>query len=177
MEKHLPKILETERLILRPITMEDKAAVYKWASDPRVSKYMLYSNYNSPDDADIWIENLYLSDKNLDYGFVWKETGELIGSGGLNYNEEAGNWELGYNIRYDMWGRGIVLEACKRIIEYARADYEVNKIVAVYAVDNPNSGKIMKKLGMTFHSECEYSKFDKSETFKAYNYEIVYVKK
>lgn len=173
-KKYLPKVLETERLILRPITMDDKEAIYKWASDSRVSKFMLYSNYKTPEDANFWVENIYSTDKELDYGFVWKETGELIGSGGLNYHEDTKDWTIGYNLRFDMWGKGIVLEACKTIIEYARANYEVNKIVGVFAVDNPNSGKIMEKLGMTYHSDCEYTKFDGSATFKAKNYEIVY---
>lgn len=174
MKKRLPQVLETERLILRPLTIQDKPSIYKWAGDPRVSKFMLYSNYTSVDDADIWLENLYATERELDYGFVWKETGELIGSGGLNYHPEDGNWVLGYNIRHDMWGKGIVTEACKRIIEHARANYEVKKVVAVFAVDNPRSGRVMEKLGMTFHKDCEYTKFDGSETFQAKNYEILF---
>jgi len=174
MEKYLPKILETDRLILRPLTMMDKPEIYKWASDPRVAKYMPYSTYTSPEDANFWLENIYSTDRELDYGFDWKESGELIGSGGINFHQENGDWSLGYNIRFDMWGKGIVLEACQKIIEYAIANYEVNKIVGVFAVDNPNSGKIMEKLGMTFHCDCEYTKFDGSETFKAKNYEIIF---
>ena len=44
MKKYLPQVLETERLILRPLTNQDKPSIYKWAGDPRVSKLMLYSN-------------------------------------------------------------------------------------------------------------------------------------
>ena len=91
-EKKYPPVLETERLILRPITMDDKTAIYKWASDPRVSKFMIYSNYNSPSDADPWIETLYDNERELDYGFVLKETGELIGSGGVIFKEEYDHW-------------------------------------------------------------------------------------
>lgn len=145
MDRILPEVLETERLILRPLTMNDKEAIFKWTSDPRVSKFMLYSNYKSIDDADSWLENIYTTGKELDYGFVLKETGELIGSGGINYNEEHG-----------------------------RANYNDKKIVGVFAVDNPNSGKVMEKLGMSFHKDCEYTKFDGSETFKAKNYEILF---
>ena len=47
-------------------------------------------------------------------------------------------------------------------------------IVGVFAVDNPNSGKDMEKLGMSFYKDCEYTKFDGSETFKAKNYEILF---
>lgn len=174
MGKILPPALETERLIIRPLTIEDKPAIFKWASDERVSKFMLYSTYKSPDDADGWLESLYSEDGQLDYGFVWKETGELIGSGGLNYHSDSDEWTLGYNIRYDMWGRGIVTEVCRKIIEYARANYDVKRIVAVFADENPASGHVMEKLGMKFFCDCEYTKFDGSASFKGKKYEIVF---
>ncbi len=173
-ERFLPEVLETERLILRPLTMRDKPAIYKWAGDPAVSKFMMYSNYQSPDDADSWLNDLYSSDKDLDYGFVWKETGELIGSGGMNYYADEDIWHIGYNLRHDMWGKGITTEACRKIVDHARKNYEVKKIVACFADDNPASGRVMEKLGMKYQSDCEYSKFDSSATFKAKNYEIVY---
>ena len=73
-----------------------------------------------------------------------------------------------------MWGKGLVTEACRRIIDYAREKYHAKKIVAVFAVDNPKSGRVMERLGMYFHKDCEYSKLDGSETFMAKKYEIVY---
>jgi len=172
--KFLPPVLETERLILRPITMEDKSAIFKWTGDPRVSKFMLYPNYNSPDDANFWINSLYATEGQLDYGFVWKETGELIGSGGLNYHPDTDEWILGYNIRYDMWGKGIVTEVCTKIIDFARTEYDVKKITSTFAIDNPKSGRVMEKLGLTYLCDCEYSKFDGSATFKAKKYQIIY---
>ena len=129
MKKKLPPVLETERLILRPLTMADKNEIFKWTGDPRVAKFMLYPTYKSPDDADFWLENIYKNDGELDYGFVWKETGELIGSGGLNYDEKSGNWKLGYNMRFDMWGKGIATEVSRKVIEYAREKYKGNKII------------------------------------------------
>lgn len=168
----MPPVLETERLLLRPLTIDDKPAIFKWASDPEVAKFMRYSTYTSPDDATFWLEHIYDNDKTLDYGFVWKETGELIGSGGLVYTPETDDWTIGYNLRRDMWGKGLSVEASKKIIEHARANYEVKKIVGVFAVDNPNSGKVMTKLGMTYQSDCEYTSIDGTKTFKAKTYEI-----
>ena len=150
--KFLPPILETERLVLRPITMEDKGAIYKWAGNPEVSKYMIYPNYNSEDDADVWINDLYSKEKQFDYGFVWKETGELIGSGGL-YGDENGIWTIGYNIRQDMWGRGIVVEACQTIIKHVCENYMVKAIQGVFAEENIKSRRVMEKLGMTYAFE------------------------
>ena len=172
MKKKLPPVLETERLILRPLTLADKNEIFKWTGDPRVAKFMLYPTYKSPDDADFWLENIYKNDGELDYGFVWKETGELIGSGGLNYDEKSGNWKLGYNMRFDMWGKGIATEVSRKVIEYAREKYKGNKIIGCFALENPASRHVMEKLGMKFLRECEYSKFDGSETFKAQDWEM-----
>ncbi|MBO4637593.1 MAG: GNAT family N-acetyltransferase [Clostridiales bacterium] len=168
--KYYPQVLETERLILRPITPDDKHAIFKWAGDPEVSKFMIYPNYTSPDDADLWIEGLYGKETDLDYGFVWKETGELIGSGGLYYRPENDTWRLGYNIRRDMWGRGIATEACRKIIEYARGRFTVRRIESTFAEENLRSGRVMEKLGMTYMNDGTYSKIDGSATFRSRNY-------
>lgn len=172
-KKYLPPVLETDRLILRPITMDDKTAIYKWAGNPDVSRYMIYPNYKSEDDADIWINSLYNKEKELDYGFVWKETGELIGSGGL-YGKENDVWTIGYNIRQDMWGRGIVPEACKKIIEYAQNNYRVRAIQGDFAVENKKSRRVMEKLGMTYLEDAETTKLDGSMTFKTKRYQKLF---
>lgn len=172
MEKllYLPPVLETDRLILRPITLEDKSAIYKWAGNPEVSRYMIYPNYNSEDDADIWINSLYLKEKELDYGFVWKESGELIGSGGL-YGHEDDIWTVGYNLRQDMWGRGIVPEACRKIIEYVQQNYTIKAIQGDFAVENNKSRRVMEKLGMTYLEDSEFTKLDGSATYKSKRYQ------
>ena len=100
MPKVLPPLLETERLILRPLSVNDLNAVFKWTGDPRVNKYMIYPLYKSPEDGREWLESLYEDEKKLDYGFVLKSTGELIGSGGLYYHQDIDVWSIGYNIAY-----------------------------------------------------------------------------
>lgn len=54
----------------------------------------------------------------------------------------------------------------KAIIDFAHRQLGVNKICSEHAVDNPRSGKVMEKCGLTFHHFGEYSKLDGSETFK-----------
>ena len=95
MAKILPPVLESKRLILRPLTIEDLQNVFKWASDPRVNKYMIYPLYKSVEDGREWLETLYEDEKKLDYGFVLKSTGELIGSGGLYYHEDIDVLSIG----------------------------------------------------------------------------------
>lgn len=173
MPKILPPILETERLILRPLTVDDLEAAFKWTGDSRVNKFMIYPLYKSADDGREWIESLYEDEKKLDYGFVLKSTGELIGSGGLYYHDDINVWSVGYNIAYDHWHNGYTPEAISRIIEYAMSKYDVHVIAGTFAVDNIGSRRVMEKLGMTYYEDTEYSKLDGSETFKAKTYHKV----
>ena len=166
--------LETERLILRPLTMDDLDAVFKWAGDPRVNKYMIYPLYKSKEDGIEWLEGLYKDEDKKDFGFVLKETGELIGSGGIYYHPDIHVWSIGYNLSYDYWKRGLVTEAMTKIIEWTRQNFTVRAIAGTFAIGNIGSQRVMEKLGMTFYEDTEYSKLDNSETFKAKTYHRVF---
>ena len=173
----LVDIIETERLILRPLTFNDLPAIYKWTGDENTARYMMYPQYKSTADGVDWINSLYQKDGNLEYGFVWKATGELIGSGGVykqqpNHEDMAKRnlWSIGYNIRHDMWGKGITTEAMRAIIDYARIHYDIKAIAGSFANENTASGHVMEKLGMTYLEDSEYSKFDGSATFKCKTY-------
>ena len=166
-------VLETERLILRPLTKDDLPAVYVWASDPRVNKYMIYPLYKSMDDGKVWFDSLYEDDNKKDFGFVYKETGELIGSGGIYFHPDIDVWSIGYNIRYEFWNKGLVTEAMKKITSWAIENFDVKVIAGTFAVGNTGSQRVMEKLGLTFYEDTEYSKLDNSETFKAKTYSKV----
>lgn len=88
-------ILETERLILRPMSTADAPVVFKWASDERVSRYMIYPNHKDISVTLQWLESIDNSSENdYDFGFVEKDSGELIGSGGVYWESEriSGVW-------------------------------------------------------------------------------------
>ena len=167
-------VLETERLILRPLSIDDLDAVYKWASDPRVNKYMIYPLYKSKDDGVEWLNTLYEDDDKKDFGFVLKETGELIGSGGIYYHSDIDVWSIGYNLSYDYWNRGLVTEAMTKLVEWGRQTFGIKEIAGTFAVENIGSRRVMEKLGMTFLEDHDYSKLDGSETFTAKTYHRIF---
>ena len=171
-ENHIVPVLESERLVLCPLTLDDLPALFKWAGDERVNRYMLYPLYKSEEDGREWISSLYKDDKK-DFGFVLKATGELIGSGGIYPTDEPGVWSIGYNLRRDHWGQGLVPEAMQRIVSWARESLGLKVLEGSFAVGNDASRRVMEKLGMTFYKDSEFTKLDGSETFKAKTYRRV----
>lgn len=160
--------LETERLILRNLVPEDYMAMFQWCGDPEVNTYMIYPLYKCAEDVKEYIEGLNPDDPdNYDLGFVLKDTGELIGSGGIVYNSERDVWVIGYNIRRNQWGKGLVPEAIQGLIEYVRKNREVKIIEGTFAAENHKSQRVMEKLGMSFYEDTEYEKLDGSICFKA----------
>lgn len=167
--------LETERLVLRPLELSDCGEIYaKWAGDPRVNRFMLYPLYKSAEDGIEWLKSVNLDDRRMDYGFVLKKSGELIGSGGIYYHDDKDIWHIGYNLAYDFWGKGYATEAVSRIVEYARSRFAIGAIHGTFAVDNIGSRRVMEKLGMTYLEDTEYTKSDGSVTFKAKTFRKVF---
>ncbi len=164
--------IETERLLLRPLTVDDAQAVFAWTGDPEVNRYMIYLRHTDVEQTREWLRKVegYGEDR-LEFGFVRKADGLLIGAGGT-YRHEDGTWEVGYNLRRDCWRQGYTAEAVRAIMDLARRERGVKVFVAAHAVDNPASGRVMEKCGMTFDHFGEYSKVDGSEVFKAKYYRL-----
>lgn len=160
--------IETERLILKPVVPDDYEAAFKWCGDPNVNKYMIYPLYHKAEDVRTYLESRNLDDPdNYDLGFTLKETGELIGQGGLVYEPEKDAWTIGYNIRADQWGHGYAVEAMEGIIKEIRKIRPVKAIIGEFAEENNKSRRVMEKLGMHCVGDHEYEKMDKSAKFKS----------
>ena len=165
-------ILETERLILRPLTVADAEAEFVWLSDPEVNRFMPYNLYTSVDEARAWLRHVEQCTEEYHFGFVRREDGLLVGAGSIGPKDGrpyaiAEGWEFGYNLRRDCWNMGYATEATRAMIGFARREFGVRTFYASHAVDNPASGRVMEKVGCTFDHFSEYSTFDGQQTFPA----------
>lgn len=166
--------IETERLLLRPLVPEDAEAVFAWTGDERVTEFMGYSTYSSAEQVREWLE----TGSSGIWGFERKSDGLLIGSGDVHLSkspDEAadGFWEFGYCFRYDCWNQGYCTEAAKAMIRYAYG-CGARKFMAQHAVQNPASGRVMEKCGLTFSGYGSYEKFDGSRRFESKVYRAVF---
>ncbi len=170
-------ILETERLILRPLqnTLQEAQHIFSaWTSDKEVAKYMRWSVHKSVSDTAEW---LLLEEKNIDsdnynWGFVLKETGELIGAGGLVFVQEHSCYELGYNLMRKQWGKGLATEAARRILLFAQEELHQKSMFCCHAAQNTASENIILKLGFKRVGTATYEKFDKSEKYECITYKL-----
>ena len=170
-------IIETERMILRPLTLDDANDIYeRWTSDDRVSKYVRWCTHTSVNDTIGWLEfetGNILSDKMYQWGFTIKETGYLFGSGGINFNEEEGVFELGYNIMHKYWNQGYTTEAAKAILDFAVNELNQKEFVSWHAVDNPASGAVMRKCGFVYEKNEIHTKFDGVTSFDTRKHRLI----
>lgn len=161
------KRIETERLILRPLTVADAEDVFLWAGDPVVNRYMPYPVHQSVEQTKQWLSTL--GDKD-EFGFCLKETGRLIGSGSIKYVEEYDAYELGYNLNRAFWGKGYATEAAKAMLQWAYEQRNARKFMARHVTKNTASGNVIRKCGFQFSHYGQYSRYDGSETFDATYY-------
>lgn len=165
-------IIETERLILRPLDVKDAESVFEWTGDERVAEYMIYPCHKNIEVTKEWLKSLENLENEYTWGFVRKSDGRLIGSGGIRFRTDEKVWSFGYNLRYDCWGNGYATETSKRMIEYVITEHNASEFVAEHAVDNQASGRVIEKCGLVFDGYSEYTKFDKSKTFKCKVYRM-----
>lgn len=170
----LTPTIETKRLILRPMKANDAEEVFRnWASDPEVAKFMRWSTHEDVTMTREWLqaeENEVESDEFYDWGIVLKETGELIGSGGLSWRADLNLYELGYNLMKKYWGQGLMTEAAEKMVEFGIKDLKQKKLYCCYAKENIASGKVMEKVGFKYQYDAEYQSWDKSKTFESREY-------
>lgn len=134
----------TERLLLRPTWPEDWAQVLDAVADERVVMNLARAPWPyREEDARTWVN--HVQDPRMpNFAVVESASGRLIGSAGLG--EIDGEVEVGYWLRPDVWGRGYATEATRGLVDVARM-LGHRKLVAGHFVDNPASGRVLRKAG------------------------------
>ncbi|MEH0153066.1 GNAT family N-acetyltransferase [Limibacter armeniacum] len=152
-------LIETERLLLREITFDDKEELLQLHSDPEVQKWT----------GEPVIESMKEIEKAIDirqnnyrqYGFgrlaaIQKDTSEFIGWVGLTYLQEFDKVDLGYRLKKKYWGMGFATEASKAIIDYGFNILNLDLIIAIALPENKASIRVMEKVGMIYDKQAPY---------------------
>ena len=146
--------LQTHRLCLRPLTLEDAPRVQQLASDKDIARTTLTIPHPYPDGAAAqWIgthQERFEKDELVNFAIARKDDGALLGVISLKLDLAQANAELGYWIGKPFWNHGYTTEAAKAVLAYGFKELKLHRIYAHYMAHNPASGRVMEKIGMTY---------------------------
>ena len=149
-------ILETERLLLLRLRLDDVEAIFAVIGDPIAMQH--YPRTFEHRDAEEWVErNLrrYAEHGHGLYALVLKTSGDVIGDCGLVTQQIEGRPELevGYHLRRDQWGRGYATEAARGCMEFAFGVLHAPKVISLIRPENLPSRRVAERNGMQVERE------------------------
>jgi 8-oxo-dGTP diphosphatase len=145
--------LATGRFLLRPLRPADAADLHRLVNDWEVAKMLARVPFPYPRDlADDWIASTALR---LQAGEAYHlaiatpeaEGGTLRGCVGLTVDAAARSAELGYWVGRPHWGQGIAPEAAGRLLSWALANLDIDRVTASALVDNARSAAVLRRIG------------------------------
>ena len=146
-------VIETARLRLRPLTLDDAEAYYTAIlSDPDVMRYLPGGTTLPRDRAEFTIQRQidnWARDGIGLWAVVRAGDGRLIGHCGLMHLPDSTEIEVAYALTQDVWGQGFAPEAARAALRFGFEERGFARIVAVAVPANVASQRVMEKIGMT----------------------------
>lgn len=161
-----PLTLETNRLRLDPVLPRDTAALHQLWTDPDVRRYLW-------DDEEIPLATAAAVTSASAHDFAARRFGlwtmrtrgaeagaPVIGFCGLRSQGIGTEPELLFGLLPAYWGRGLVREAARAVIDYAFGTLHLRRIVAATDVPNERSARTLTALGMTLERRGDHQGLD-----------------
>jgi RimJ/RimL family protein N-acetyltransferase len=147
-------ILETERLLLRRMTVEDAEFILELLNQAAFIRNIGDKGVRTIEDARLYI----LSGPVASYGqfgfglylVEWKETGEAIGMCGLLKRETLEDVDIGFAFLEKHWSKGFASESAGAVMAYGRGRLGIGRIVAIVSPENYGSIRVLGKIGLRF---------------------------
>lgn len=164
--KKLP-VLETSRLVLRKLIIKDANDMYEYASNPEVSRTVVWDYHKSIKDTMSFLNKVmvqYQKGIPAPWGMVYKKDNKLIGTGGYHlWYPQHSYAELGYVVSQRYWNKGLMTEALKEMIRFGFEVMQLNRIEARCFIDNGASERVMQKCGMKYEGTLRSTIFVKGQ--------------
>lgn len=153
----MPFELLTPRLRIRPWEPADRPAMERMVRDPEMMRHITHGRTWTDAEVDEILvrQARHLKRFGACFGAVeLLDTGEVVGLAGLQPHDD-GEFELGWWIWKEYWGRGLATEAMGAVVDHARDVMGLQRVVAVIDPPNLASRRVAEKLGMRY--ECTRS--------------------
>ncbi|MET4562338.1 ribosomal-protein-alanine N-acetyltransferase [Lysinibacillus parviboronicapiens] len=144
-------ILNTERLVLRELTVKDAQAILDCFSNPDVLRHYGQKPLTSLAQVKQIIDNFsqnYDEKRGIKWGIELKGQEGIIGTIGFQeWSTEHKRADISYALFPESWGKGYALEAVNRVISFGFQEMELVRIGAIVFTENDASNKLLIKAG------------------------------
>lgn len=157
-------VIETERLVLRNWQdyPADRNVFFRLNSDPQIMRF--FPKQRTRDESDALFDKVGTLIESHGYGWAAacrKDTGEPVGFTGVapvDYFSAAflPADEIGWRFIPEVWGRGFATEAAAALLEHARTELALKKVVAFAVKTNLPSIAVMRRIGMRERPELAF---------------------
>jgi RimJ/RimL family protein N-acetyltransferase len=142
-------VIETRRLLLRPLTLGDVDALVALHNHPEVARFIKRLERPAAEERlrlaeREWLERGYGMLAVLD-----RVTGRFLGRAGLKYWDQFDETEVGWALRRDAWGHGYATEAARACIDWGFASLQLPFLTAMIHPQNDASIRLAHRLGMS----------------------------
>jgi len=160
-------LLETERLILRRVTLADGKDIARMNSDPQVMRYVGDGKPRSKEMSEAGVRRmLRMYDVYPGLG-IWvgetRRARQFIGIFILTYIPKTVEVEIGYRLPREAWGKGYATEGAAALLRYGFESVGLDRIVAVTYPQNRASRHVLEKIGLVDRGMGRY--YDKDVTY------------
>ena len=164
--------LDGKRILLRPVILSDAEDMFEYASDEETVRFV-FEKHQDIAETRKNIAVHFMKEPLGKYGIVLKETEKMIGTIDLRLKEEKNSAEIGYTLNKAYWGNGYITEAGKIILDLGFETLGLERIFACHDSENPMSGKVMKRLGMTYEGTLRKNRIHKKRDVDDVYYSIL----
>ena len=154
------KILETERLLLRHLVLEDLDSLYELYRDPQVTRFIPDAPTSIEETREEleWFLNGHPNHPELGlWATIYKESGRFIGRCGLLPWTIEGKQEVevATTIAREFWGLGLGTEAAQAVLDYAFDQLHIERLICLIEPENTASQRVASKIGMSLEREVD----------------------
>ena len=170
--------LSTERLLLRRFSLRDAQPAFEnWLSEEKVTRFLTFEPYKSVREVRKilrkWTRG-YARPDFYQWAIVLKESMQPVGTIDAKViDADAGYMRVGYCLGSKWWGKGIMTEALKEVLAFLFGQVGAGRIEARHDANNPASGKVMQKCGMSYEGTLRRSAKSNVGIYDALVYAIV----
>ncbi|QEN04968.1 N-acetyltransferase [Thiospirochaeta perfilievii] len=162
-------ILKTDRLLLRPFSIEDSADFFSISSDPMVTEFLTWGPHIHMEESLESIQTRFINNTNV-FCIEHRDDNKCIGCIDLRFDNTNKKVGFGYMLSQSYWGSGYMTETLKAVLDYIFSSFDINKVEASYYVGNPGSGRVMEKCGMVYEGTQKESLIIKNKFVDVVNY-------